>query len=200
MKCQHNLEPTSDGSGKGFQRILNNTRVNRLSRHLREAFPEGYANLPTTIFLATDKQLDFNAKSNTVSFDPETIGPFSVVDGQHRIAGLIRASQSNDELLDFQLPATIGTALDNTHQMYHFYIVNTTQQPVEKGLQQQITSRFTGMNGVNELPYLPFWFQRRVEIGVDNLAIRLANFLNENEASPIQGRIQWLTMQAKGAI
>ncbi len=184
------LEPNLDGSGKGFQRILNDTRANRLARHLREAFSEGYANLPTTIFLATDKHLDFNSKNNTVSFDPETIGPFSVVDGQHHIEGLIRASQSNHDLLDFQLPATIGTALDDTHQMYHFYIVNTTQQPVEKGLQQQIISRFTGMNGVNDLPYLPFWFQRRVEIGIDNLAIRLANFLNESDTSPLQGRIQ----------
>ena len=184
------LEPKSDGGGKGFQRILNDTRANRLARHLREAFPEGYANLPTTIFLATDKQLDFNIKNNTLSFDSETIGPFSVVDGQHRIEGLIRASHSNHELLDFQLPATIGTALDDTHQMYHFYIVNTTQQPVEKGLQQQITSRFTGMNGVDDLPYLPFWFQRQVEIGADNLALRLANFLNENEASPFHDRIQ----------
>ena len=184
------LEPQVDGTGTGYQRILNTTRVNRLARHLREAFPEGYANLPTTIFLATDKELDFNSRGNMLSFDPEHIGPFSVVDGQHRIEGLIRASQTNHDLLDFQLPATIGTSLDDTHQMYHFYIVNTTQQPVEKGLQQQITSRFTAMNGVDELPYLPFWFQRRVEIGVDNLAIRLANFLNEKDGSPFQGRIQ----------
>ena len=136
------LEPQVDGSGKGYQRILNTTRVNRLARHLREAFAQGYANLPTTIFLATDKTLDFNVKTNTLTFDTEVAGPFSVVDGQHRIQGLIRASQTNQDLLDFELPATIGTALDDTHQMYHFYIVNTTQQPVEKGLQQQITSRF----------------------------------------------------------
>lgn len=184
------LEPKGDGSGKGFQRILNDTRANRLARHLREAFPEGYANLPTTIFLATDKQLDFNVKNNTLSFDPEIIGPFSVVDGQHRIAGLIKASQFNHELLDFQLPATIGTALNDMHQMYHFYIVNTTQQSVEKGLQQQITARFSEMNGINDLPYLPHWFQKKVEAGTDSLAIRLADFLNKTDGSPFKGRIQ----------
>ena len=182
------LEPKQ--SGRGFQRILSDTRANRLARHLKDAFPEGYANLPTTILLATSESLEFNSRNNQLSFDTERDGPFSVVDGQHRIEGLIRASKDQRDLLDFQLPATIATSLDHTHQMYHFYIVNTTQQPVEKGLQQQITSRFTSMQGVDELPYLPFWFKRRVEIGTDAQAIRLATFLNDESTSPLHGRIQ----------
>lgn len=184
------LEPATDGSGKGFQRILNDGRANRLARHLREAFPEGYANLPTTIFLATEKALDFNTRSNTLSFDPETVGPFSVVDGQHRIEGIIKASKENNKLLDFQLPATIAPMLDDTHQMYHFYIVNTTQQAVEIGLQQQIISRFTDMKGIDDLPYLPFWFQRQVELGSDAQALRLVEFLNTSDDSPLKGRIR----------
>ena len=182
------LEPRQ--TGKGFQRILSDTRANRLSRHLKEAFPEGYANLPTTILLATSESLGFDSQTNQLSFDTERDGPFSVVDGQHRIEGLIRASRDQPSLRDFQLPATIATSLDDTHQMYHFYIVNTTQQPVEKGLQQQITSRFTSMQGVDELPYLPFWFKRRVEIGTDAQAIRLVTFLNTESTSPLHGRIQ----------
>ena len=182
------LEPRQ--SGRGFQRILSDARANRLARHLKDAFPEGYANLPTTILLATSEPLEFNSKNNQLSFDTERDGPFSVVDGQHRIEGLVRASQDQRDLLDFQLPTTIATSLDHTHQMYHFYIVNTTQQPVEKGLQQQITSRFTSMQGVDELPYLPFWFKRRVEIGTDAQAIRLATFLNTESTSPLHGRIQ----------
>ena len=54
------LEP----QGGGYQRILNAGRANRLSRHLTEGFPQGYANLPTTIFLATDKQILFDSERN----------------------------------------------------------------------------------------------------------------------------------------
>ena len=152
------LEPRQGG----FQRILNRTRANRLSRHLTEGFAEGYANLPTTIFLATDKQLSFDAGKNEMTFDTEEVCPFSVVDGQHRIAGLLTAVRSEAELHDFKLPVTIATSLDDTHQMYHFYIVNTQQQPVERALQQQITTRFTDMHGIDDLPYLPHWLKAQV--------------------------------------
>lgn len=41
------LEPHTE---KGFQRIVKQSRVNKLARHLREAHPWGYAQLPTTVF------------------------------------------------------------------------------------------------------------------------------------------------------
>lgn len=180
------LEP----SGGGFQRVLNPTRANRLSRYLAEGFPSGYANLPTTIFLATDKELSFDPAKNELSFDTDEVCPFSVVDGQHRIAGLIRASKNQPGLKDFKLPATVAVDLDGTHQMYHFYIVNTTQEPVEAALRQQITRRFTDMKGVYDLPYLPHWLERKVAGGTDAYPLRLAEFLNESAASPLQGRVQ----------
>lgn len=174
----------------GYQRILNSTRARRLSRHLTEGFQDGYANLPTTIFLATEKSLKFNPDTNRISFETDEVCPFSVVDGQHRIAGLIMSAQREHDLLDFKLPATIATSLDDTHQMYHFYIVNTTQRPVERALQQQITTRFTDMQGVQDLPYLPHWLRMRVSRGTEAQSLRLAEFLNEYPDSPLFKRIQ----------
>ena len=181
------LEPKKDS---GFQRILNETRANRLARHLRESFSEGYANLPTTIFLATDQELKFDADKNQMSFDTEEVCPFGVVDGQHRIEGLIRAAANESGLSGFKLPATVAVSLDDTHQMYHFYIVNTTQQSVEPALQQQITSRFTDMKGIYDLPYLPHWLEKKVASGTDQQGIRLAELLNGDPGSPFKGRIQ----------
>ena len=180
------LEP----KGTGYQRILNNTRANRLTRYLTEAFPKGYANLPTTIFLATDREIDFDADKNEMCFETDEVCPFSVVDGQHRISGLLKSVSSEHALRDFKLPATIAVSLDDTHQMYHFYIVNTQQQPVEAALQQQITRRFTDMNGVEDLPYLPHWLAAMVSRGTDAHSLRLVEFLNENPDSPLQGRVQ----------
>ena len=180
------LEPRQGG----YQRILNPTRGNRLSRHLVDGFSQGYANLLTTIFLATDKQLRFDSLSNQVAFETEEVCPFRVVDGQHRIYGLIKAAEQNPALREFKLPATIATSLDDIHQMYHFYIVNTMQQSIETALQQQITSRFTDMQGVDDLPYLPHWLESRVSRGTDAQSIRLAEFLNEEPSSPLYRRIQ----------
>ena len=180
------LEP----QGSGIQRILNNTRANVLSRHLGEAFREGYANLPTTIFLATDQKIDFDADQNEISFDTDVVCPFSVVDGQHRIEGLLRSAENERGLRNFKLPTTIAVSLDQTHQMYHFYIVNTTQQPVDSSLQQQITKRFTDMQGIEDLPYLPHWLEVRVNRGTDALSIRLVTLLNESSDSPMQGKIR----------
>ncbi len=173
----------------GYQRILNLPRARRLSRHLTDGYREGYANLPTTIFLATDKKITFDSKANRLSFNTDEVCPFSVVDGQHRIAGLLDSAKSEPGLLDFRLPATIATSLDETHQMYHFYIVNTTQRPVDRALEQQITTRFTDMHGVEDLPYLPSWLDNRVTRGTEAQALRLVEFLNENHASPLRGRI-----------
>ena len=180
------LEPKQGG----YQRILNSTRARRLSRHLTEGFEDGYANLPTTIFLATEKSLPFNSQTATLTLDTDDVCPFSVVDGQHRIQGLITSARREPALLDFQLPATIATSLDDTHQMYHFYIVNTTQRPVERALQQQITARFTDMQGIEDLPYLPHWLRTRVSRGTEAQSLRLAEFLNEHPESPLFDRIQ----------
>ena len=179
-----------EAQGEGYQRILNDTRANHLARHLKEAFSSGYANLPTTIFLATDKPIGFDVDHNELTFDTEDVCPFSVVDGQHRITGLLRAAQDEPRLLDFKLPASIATALNGVHQMYHFYIVNTTQRPVEPALQQQITKRFTDMHGVEDLPYLPHWLQTLVAKGTDSLALNLIRKLNEDTESPLYGLIQ----------
>lgn len=174
----------------GFQRILNETRARRLSRHLTEAHDKGYAHLPTTIFLATDESVDFDSESNTLTFDRHLVCPFSVVDGQHRIEGLRQAVRSEPALSDFQLPVTIATELDTKNQMYHFFIVNTTQVPVESSLRQQITSRFTEMQGIDDLPYTPHWLRREISVGKDRMALRMVEFLNEESSSPLHERIQ----------
>lgn len=181
------LEPRTQ---EGFQRILDERRATRLTRHLTEANDKGYAHLPTTIFLATDKGLEYDEDSRFLTFDTELVGPFSVVDGQHRIEGLRKAIEKKPNLRDFQLPVTIASNLDNTHQMYHFYIVNTTQVSVDKSMVQQITRRFTEMDGVDDLPYIPFWLQRRIVGGRDAAALRIVEFLNEDPGSPLYGLVQ----------
>ena len=181
------LEPTNN---EGFQRILDESRAVRLQRHLNEAFDQGYAHLPTTIFLATGASINFDETRNVITFDPTHVCPFSVVDGQHRIEGLRLAVLKDPRLSDFPLPATIATGLDDTDQMYHFFVVNTTQVPVDPSLRQQITSRFTQMQGIADMPYTPHWMKRSIASGRDATGLRIVQFLNEELDSPLFGRVQ----------
>lgn len=181
------LEPKGQDS-KGYQRILNERRASRLSRHLTEADKHGYAHLPTTVFLATSKYVRFH--NGLIEFEKEDVCPFSVVDGQHRIEGLRKAVAVEESLMDFPLPVTIATELDSVHQMYHFFIVNTTQVPVEPALRQQITRRFTDMRGIEDLSYTPYWMQNEINRGRDARALKIAEFLNDDPKSPLFKRIR----------
>ena len=75
----------------------------------------------------------------------ESIGPFNVVDGQHRIAGLVLAADKNPELLEFEIPVNIAVNLDDISQNVPLLIVNTTQRSVDKSIEQQIVARLTKM-------------------------------------------------------
>ena len=96
---------------KGFQRILQEERAKRLAKYMVESWKQnGEAFLPSSIFMATDKTIEFDEASNEIYFDTD-ICPFSVVDGQHRIEGLKRAALTNKELENFSVPVNIAVNL-----------------------------------------------------------------------------------------
>jgi DGQHR domain-containing protein len=191
------LDP-EDG-GAGYQRLLNEGRARRLSEYLIDGWEEKDAFLPTSIFLATNKSIPFDSSTNTISFDVEEIGPFNVVDGQHRIAGLVAAAEKNPELLEFEIPVNIAVNLDDISQMCHFLIVNTTQKSVDEAVEQQIVARLTKMISVEKTPTMPRWIRRQVEKGEDARALAVANFLNTDAHSPWRGKIRMANDEDEGA-
>ena len=185
------LEPYEDGMG--FQRILVEARANRLAEHLERAMQVGYAHLPIPIFLATDKEVRYDDDTSLLTFNKKQVCPFNVVDGQHRLEGLRRAVIKHPELKAYQLPAVIAPNLGYTEQMLQFFVVNTTQVPIEKSLRQQITRRFSDKIGVvAELPYeaIPKSLSRRIELGRDAKATHTTEYLNINPQSPLYQMVQ----------
>lgn len=191
------LDP--DDSGPGYQRLLNEGRAKRLAEYLVDGHEEDDAFLPTSIFLATSADIPFDAQGNTITFDVSEIGPFNVVDGQHRIAGLVLASDKEPALLDFELPVNIAVCLDEISQMCHFLIVNTTQRPVDKSIEQQIVARLTKMIGLEKIPTIPRWIRRQVEKGEDARALSVATYLNQDLGSPWHGKIRMANDESEGA-
>lgn len=174
----------------GFQRLLQETRAKRLKSYAMEAWKQGQQTfLPTSIFLATDKSIEFDSQRNMLSFNTN-ICPFDVVDGQHRIEGLLLAAKEEPELGQFPIITNIAVNTSPEEQMLHFYVVNTTQKAVDPGVGLHIRARFSRMLETHNLPYIPSWIKREIDTGKDEDAIQIINFLNTEEDSPLRGRIQ----------
>ena len=124
------LDP-DDESDSGYQRLLNKARAKKLADYIVAGQETHDAFLPTSVFLATDKSIDFNPDDNTIQIDTAKVTPFSVVDGQHRIEGLRMAAEKDERVLDFEIPVNIAIKLTSLEQMCHFHIVNTTQMSVD---------------------------------------------------------------------
>lgn len=192
------LDPHDSGD-KGYQRLLNTARAKRLADYIVRGQDSQDAFLPTSVFLATNQNIEFNRANNMIKFDIAEIGPFSVVDGQHRLEGLRMAAERDERVLDFQIPVNIAVNLTKIAQMCHFLIVNTTQKSVDKSVEQRIISRLSEALDVEDLPSLPKWILKIVEKGEVEQAVRIVDFLNETPGSPWFGKIQLANSDKEGA-
>lgn len=190
------LDPEENSSG--YQRVLDTKRTKRIASYFSKAWKEGDAFLPTSVLLATNKPITYDKKTNEISFDLEEVGPFNVVDGQHRINGLVSAAKQNPAMKDFQIATNIAVNVDEISQMCHFLIVNTTQKSVDKGVEQSILARLTSMINFKTIPSLPRWIQRQVERGEDQQALNIIRYLNQNYDSPWFQKIE-MANQVLGA-
>lgn len=176
---------------KGYQRLLNKARAKKLADYIVKGQDSQDAFLPTSVFLATDKTIAFNDSTNTISIDITAVGPFSVVDGQHRLEGLKMAAEKDVRVLDFEVPVNIAINLPKIVQMCRFLIVNTTQKSVDKSVEQRIIARLSDALDIeDDLPSLPKWIFNTVERGEVEKAVKYADYLNENPESPWQGKIK----------
>jgi DGQHR domain-containing protein len=173
-----------------YQRLLNIARAKRLADYIIKGQDNQDAFLPTSVFLATDKSIAYNEGDHTIQFDTTVVGPFSVVDGQHRLEGLKMAARKDARVLNFDVPVNIAINLLPIAQMCHFLIVNTTQKSVDKSVEQRIIARLTDALDVEDLPSLPKWILRTVEKGEVERAIKYVDYLNETNDSPWHGKIK----------
>lgn len=178
------LDP-EDTESKGYQRLLNRARARKLADYILKGQDNKDAFLPTSIFLATDKDIQFDKDSNTLEIDSAVTGAFSVVDGQHRLEGLKLAMAKDERVADFEVPVNIAVSLPKIAQMCHFLIVNTTQKSVDKSVEQRILGRLSAALDVEEdLPSLPKWILNTVQKGEVDKAVKYVDYLNDTTNSP----------------
>ena len=182
------LDP-ENANEKGYQRLLNKSRAKKLADYIVAGQETKDAFLPTSIFIATDKNIAFHSDNNTIEINIDEVGPFNVVDGQHRVEGLKMAAAKDPRVLEFEVSVNIAINLSQIAQMCHFLIVNTTQKSVEEGVAQRIRARLTNAMGVDDMPNLPKWILNSVQKGEDDKALQYVDFLNNDKASPWQNKI-----------
>lgn len=192
------LDP-DDINDKGYQRLLNQARANKLADYVLRGQDHQDAFLPTSIFLATHKSIPYDAQRNLLSIDTDSLCPFSVVDGQHRLEGLRKAAAQDERVLNFEIPVNIAVELSKIAQMCHFLIVNTTQKSVDKSVEQRIIARLSAAMNVEDMPSLPKWILNTVEKREVEKAVKYVDFLNTEKDSPWQGRIEMANSDANGA-
>lgn len=183
------LDP-ENAKEKGYQRLLNKGRAKKLAEYIISGLDTKDAFLPTSIFMATSKSLPFNSLNNTIKIDTDKVGPFNIVDGQHRVEGLKMAAEKDNRVLEFEIPVNIGINLSEIAQMCHFLIVNTTQKSVEEGVAQRIRARLTMALNVDNTPSLPKWILNSVKKGEDEKALKYVDYLNKEEGSPWKNKVQ----------
>jgi DGQHR domain-containing protein len=183
------LDP-ENANEKGYQRLLNKGRAKKLADYIVSGQNTKDAFLPTSVFMATDKNIVFNSENNTIDIEIKEVCPFNIVDGQHRIEGLKMAAEKDARVLDFEIPVNIGINLTEIEQMCHFLIVNTTQKSVEEGIAQRIRARLTEAMGVDDTPNLPKWIFSSVQKGEDEKALMYIDYLNGENDSPWKDKIK----------
>lgn len=181
---------------QGGQRLLDEDRANRFSKDIlaAAAIEEGSeVFLPISVFLATSGNIDYDEEKQELFFDSAEhagVCPLDVVDGQHRIKGLLMAAEKNEDLLDFPISTIIAPDMREVERMLQFVIINTKQRTVDRGVSQHIIARFHRMLQLEELPHFPLWLDRLVRgDGIDR-ALSIVKALNNDERSPWRGRVQ----------
>lgn len=110
-----------EDSEKGFQRTLNETRAKDIARYLDEL----KGTIPSALILSAQDNARFAFDSNKAEMSFITApSSFMVLDGQHRLFGLLKASKK------YSIPVIIFNKLNTAQEVNLFIDINTTQKGV----------------------------------------------------------------------
>lgn len=150
---------------KGFQRLLNPKRARDIATYLDEK----KGKIPSAIIVSAqfDTKLTFNKEDNTISFFDVENG-FLVIDGQHRLFGLIESKYN------YEMPVVIFNDLNSNDEVKLFIDINTTQKGVPAALILDIKNQAGTESNLEER-------QRKLFDKINEESV-LAGFLIPNES------------------
>ncbi|SFA58587.1 DGQHR domain-containing protein [Pedobacter suwonensis] len=125
---------------EGYQREANKVHYNKIKNYILDNAKDFI--LPTSIILGVDKKdieknLIEDEKGISLNID-ENACIFRIVDGQHRIEGIKKAIEKQDEVKDFSLPVTIVISNENRRsiELEIFRDINSKSKRINTDLAQ----------------------------------------------------------------
>lgn len=136
--------------------------------------------------------------------DKERIGPFSIVDGQHRLGSMRKAIQllkekptkrhnyegvAESDIAEFELPVLIIDNFPKEDQMNEFLVVNTAQKPLDKNSVWEIHNRANTLSKKGKITRtLPTQTEKAIKQDKNPEAEEILEYLSQ-ECSPWHGKI-----------
>lgn len=126
-----------------------------------------------------------------------------LVDGQHRVCGLLEIAQRNPDLLDFDLPVIVMHEANRYAEAEQYLIINKTQKGVRADLAERILAEKARREGADRVALgtvetpLPASLAR--DIGWRSRAVEVCDAINRSPSSPLRGRIKLPNVPQRGA-
>jgi DGQHR domain-containing protein len=127
------IETESYGDDNPYQRFIDESRVTSIANYLKEEF----ALVPNSVVLAVGESVACDVKEKIhfarIKIDWVEGVPLSIIDGQHRVAGLESLLKNGPTVFDdFELPVCILTDVPFYLQAELFAVINGKQKPVSR--------------------------------------------------------------------
>ena len=172
----------SEDEENGVQRFENKSRVDSIAEFCQQKnaiFPT-----PIIVSLNTDFILSESPSELNIRIHSSDLGkPFSVIDGQHRLAGLTKFHRDHTSK-SFDLPLIIYRDADQRTSASIFVTINSNQKPVDRSTISQL---FGIIYSNNTNLYT-----------VESFSSFIVNLLNKNKNSPFHNQIKILGKKING--
>jgi len=169
----------------GYQRKLQESRINNAAKYIKSI--EGTFPQSILLNLRKPKKIIFRKKLEQDGMNVGTIsfrGMLSVVDGQHRLLAIKRASEDMEEMKNMILPVSILNVPRETEQRL-FYVINDRQKGVKTDLVQSLLSEMMHGNLVQAESIFDLEGKRAYQ----GIAVPVVEALNKKKDNPWKGRI-----------
>lgn len=193
------IDRWSKDNRDGYQRPPQESRLKpRRGSVVRYLLEEGGI-FPTSVLLnIRDKQLQFTAEKKISANIEQGVLHIDdnvtlwIIDGQHRIEALKRASSEHPELEDYPLPVCIMNLNEKFDELVHFYIVNSRQKKIPTAIAYRHMQRMYEQVKIKG----DYQWLESVILGPiqerQALASMVVDYMAMNEDSPFEGKIRYL--------
>lgn len=193
------IDRVSRQNKEGYQRPPAESRLKPGKGSVVKYLLEESGVFPTSVLLnIRDDSIKFEAEqriSDNIEFgkinfkDDVTLW---IIDGQHRIEALKRASSERREFEQYPLPVSIMNLSNKFDELVHFYIVNTRQKKISTAIAYRHMQRMyeqVKIKGTYQ------WLESVILGPIQErqaLASMVVDYLDAEESSPFAGKIRFI--------